>query len=158
MRGGGSGRDPHPGDTSARRPGRHQGRQRDRLSAVCFNGLEHEACDVRAEIEQQLGLFRPAGDRRGVAFVSAIAADVPEWLWLARKQVRQLLVNLVGNAVKFTSEGTITVEARIEPRTPSGVFCVLRVIVEQEAWRRDLIGREGAGRGAGGSMARASRL
>lgn len=90
--------------------------------------LEHEACDVRAEIEQVLGLFRPVGERRGVAFVSAIAADVPEWLWLARKQVRQLLVNLVGNAVKFTSEGTITVEATIEPRTPAGVFCVLRVI------------------------------
>lgn len=90
--------------------------------------LEHEACDVRAEIAQVLGLFRPAGDRRGVAFVGAIAADVPEWLWLARKQVRQLLVNLVGNAVKFTSAGTITVEAGIEPRTPAGVSFVLRVI------------------------------
>jgi signal transduction histidine kinase len=90
--------------------------------------LEHEACDVRAEVEQVLALFRPAGDRRGVAFVNAITPDVPEWLWLARKQVRQLLVNLVGNAVKFTSEGTITVEARLEPRTPAGGFCVLRVI------------------------------
>jgi signal transduction histidine kinase len=90
--------------------------------------LEHEACDVRAEIDQVLRLFRPACDRHGVALVSAIAADVPGWLWLSRKQVRQILVNLVGNAVKFTAQGTITVEAGIEPRPPTGVFVVLRVI------------------------------
>jgi signal transduction histidine kinase/ActR/RegA family two-component response regulator len=90
--------------------------------------LEHEACDVRAEIDQVLRLFRPACDRHGVALVSAIAADVPAWLWLSRKQVRQILVNLVGNAVKFTAQGTITVEAGIEPRPPTGVFFVLRVI------------------------------
>ena len=91
--------------------------------------LEHQACDVRAEIDQVLQLFRPSCDRRGVALVSAIAPDVPGWLWLSRKQVRQILINLVGNAVKFTARGTITVEARVEPRLPGeGVFCVLRVI------------------------------
>jgi signal transduction histidine kinase/ActR/RegA family two-component response regulator len=90
--------------------------------------LEYEACDVRAEIDQMLRLFRPACDRRGVALTSAIAADVPAWLWLPSHQVRQILVNLVGNAVKFTAQGTITVEAAIEPRQPTGVFLVLRVI------------------------------
>jgi signal transduction histidine kinase len=90
--------------------------------------LEYEACNIRVEIDQVLRLFRPSCDRRGVALASAIAADVPEWLWLSRKQVRQILVNLVGNAVKFTAQGTITVEAAIEPRQPTGVFFVLRVV------------------------------
>ncbi|HWN67532.1 MAG TPA: transporter substrate-binding domain-containing protein, partial [Haliangium sp.] len=90
--------------------------------------LDHEACDVRTEIAQVLQLFRPACDRRGVALVSAIAPDVPGWLWLSRKQVRQILINLVGNAVKFTARGTITVEASVAPRQPAGVLFELRVI------------------------------
>jgi signal transduction histidine kinase/ABC-type amino acid transport substrate-binding protein/ActR/RegA family two-component response regulator len=90
--------------------------------------LEYEACDVRAEIDQVLRLFRPTCDRRGVALASAIAADVPGWLWLSCKQVRQVLVNLVGNACKFTAQGTITVEAEIEPRQPADLILVLRVI------------------------------
>lgn len=89
--------------------------------------LEYEACDVRAEIDEVLRLFRPACDRRGVHLVSAIAPDVSRWLWLPGKQVRQILVNLVGNAVKFTAQGTIRVEAAIEPRAPAGVSFVLRV-------------------------------
>lgn len=38
---------------------------------------------------------------------------LPELVWLDPVRVRQVLTNLIGNAIKFTDEGTITVESRV---------------------------------------------
>jgi PAS domain S-box-containing protein len=40
---------------------------------------------------------------------------LPELVWLDPVRVRQVLTNLIGNAIKFTDEGTITVESRVRP-------------------------------------------
>jgi PAS domain S-box-containing protein len=48
---------------------------------------------------------------RKVRLLSEVEADLP-MLYTDRDKVRQILINLLGNAVKFTEQGTVTVRAR----------------------------------------------
>lgn len=60
-------------------------------------------------------LFRAAAAGNGVALVCRVAADVPDLVVGDPHRVRQVLGNLVGNAVKFTPSGTITLRVACPP-------------------------------------------
>ncbi len=83
--------------------------------------------DLRRTIEEAAGLLVSAATAKGLALTCMIAPDVPAQLMGDPVRVRQTLVNLVGNAVKFTDAGAITVEARVLRRASSHV--VVRVSV-----------------------------
>jgi PAS domain S-box-containing protein len=65
-------------------------------------------------------LSRRAGDR-GVDVVYAPSADLPRLLVGDDGRLRQVLVNLVGNAVKFTEHGEIVVKTWVESRRENAV-------------------------------------
>jgi len=65
---------------------------------------------ILAEIES-LMRFRAAG--KGLRFVVDWEGPVPEWIETDPTRVRQILVNLVGNAVKFTEVGEVRVIGRL---------------------------------------------
>jgi len=83
--------------------------------------------DLRRTIEEAAGLLVPAATAKGLSLTCTIAPDVPAQLMGDPVRVRQTLVNLVGNAVKFTDAGAITVEVRVLRRASSHV--VVRVSV-----------------------------
>lgn len=58
-------------------------------------------------------MFRPQLERKDLSFTLQVSPGFPRSLLLDEIRVRQILVNLVGNAVKFTVHGGITVETRI---------------------------------------------
>ncbi|MCH7867264.1 MAG: response regulator [Myxococcales bacterium] len=51
---------------------------------------------------------------KGLGFTVDIAGDVPDALLLDEIRLRQILLNIVGNAVKFTESGSITLAAKVE--------------------------------------------
>lgn len=57
-------------------------------------------------------IFSLSISRKGLEFVMNIAPDIPESLLLDDIRLRQILFNLVGNAVKFTERGQIKLSAR----------------------------------------------
>jgi PAS domain S-box-containing protein len=54
-------------------------------------------------------LLEPRAQQVGIGLEAAIAADVPTWLLGDSGRIRQVLLNLASNAVKFTKEGSVAV-------------------------------------------------
>jgi len=61
-------------------------------------------------------MVRPQAEDKGLAFVYTTAGEVPQWVLADAKRLRQILINLLANAVRFTDSGTVTllVDARRE--------------------------------------------
>ena len=76
--------------------------------------LEHAPFDhaeLLGDTMKSLG-FRAAG--KGLEIVCRIAPDVPTVLTGDTGRLRQVLINLVGNAIKFTHQGEVVVDVRVE--------------------------------------------
>jgi PAS domain S-box-containing protein len=69
--------------------------------------IRHEACDPAVVAREALELFEANADAKGLALT--LEGEAPAGLWLDPGRLRQILLNLVGNAVKFTDQGGVTV-------------------------------------------------
>ncbi|NHZ45232.1 ATP-binding protein, partial [Nitratidesulfovibrio liaohensis] len=70
---------------------------------------------LRPALEACLGVFRFAGERKGLSLSLHVAENVPEALVGDDFRLRQALGNLIGNAVKFTRQGGIAVVVNLVP-------------------------------------------
>jgi CheY-like chemotaxis protein/anti-sigma regulatory factor (Ser/Thr protein kinase) len=83
--------------------------------------LETVHFDLGNVADQVLDLVGFQAAAKGLELVCWIPAEVPRWLRGDPARLRQVLVNLVGNAVKFTPAGEVAVTASLEESTPAGV-------------------------------------
>ena len=90
--------------------------------------IEAVDMDLRRTLVEAAGLLVPAASAKGLSLTCVIEPDVPAQVKGDPVRVRQTLVNLVGNAVKFTDRGAITVEARVLRRASSHVVVRVSVI------------------------------
>ena len=74
--------------------------------------LEHAPFDLRDSADQVIRLFAAPADQKGIALRLDYADDVPRHVVGDSARIRQVLMNLVGNAIKFTETGAITVRVR----------------------------------------------
>ncbi|MET1163442.1 MAG: ATP-binding protein [Pseudoxanthomonas sp.] len=81
--------------------------------------LQQHAFDVRALVDEVVGLTAPMAEQRGLGFADEVAANVPAALQGDEVRVRQILLNLLGNAIKFTEKGGVTL--RVSPLLPQGI-------------------------------------
>jgi signal transduction histidine kinase/ActR/RegA family two-component response regulator len=83
------------------------------LSKLEAGRMEMEAVPFapRRAIEDVAALLRPLASDKGLGFSTHIASEVPAALVGDGRRVRQILINLVGNALKFTSAGFVRIEA-----------------------------------------------
>ncbi len=80
---------------------------------------------LRELIEDVVELFAFNAYEKGIKIYSDMSFDVPEVINSDPQRLKQILSNLVGNAVKFTEKGHVRLKARIEP---SGKNLVLSII------------------------------
>jgi CheY-like chemotaxis protein/HPt (histidine-containing phosphotransfer) domain-containing protein len=71
--------------------------------------LEHQSFDLRRAVEDSLDLLAPAGAEKCLNLAYVIEEGVPESFVGDVTRLRQILVNLIGNAVKFTHQGEVVV-------------------------------------------------
>src|SRR5262249_36882494 len=74
--------------------------------------LELTDLDVRQTIAEVIELFAASASRKGLKLTAQIHDNVPTALRGDPVRLRQILTNLIGNAVKFTHRGEITIEVR----------------------------------------------
>lgn len=74
--------------------------------------LEPIDFDLRNAIEDVLDLLSHQASNKGLEIVGLISADIPSVLIGDPSRFRQILTNLVGNAIKFTDQGEITVDVQ----------------------------------------------
>jgi signal transduction histidine kinase/CheY-like chemotaxis protein len=83
--------------------------------------LEAIELDPRRIVDEITSLLDEDARRKGITLSSRVAPPVPDSLRGDPTRLRQVLLNLVGNAIKFTSQGGVFVRATIEgePSTPN---------------------------------------
>ncbi len=73
--------------------------------------LEQREFDLRELVENVVTLFAPNCDQKGISISCFVEPTLARHTGDPHR-IRQMLANLVGNAVKFTAQGEVTVEAR----------------------------------------------
>jgi signal transduction histidine kinase/DNA-binding response OmpR family regulator/HPt (histidine-containing phosphotransfer) domain-containing protein len=74
--------------------------------------LDHVPFGLRDTVEDAVRLLAPRADEKRLELACHIPPDVPEALVGDPGRLRQVLINLVGNAVKFTDAGDVVVEVQ----------------------------------------------
>jgi signal transduction histidine kinase/DNA-binding NarL/FixJ family response regulator len=83
--------------------------------------LESVSFDVRRTLAEVVALLDTAAEQKGLALVTSVDPGVPARLLGDPGRLRQVILNLMGNAVKFTPAGSVTIRVtRCEQRSASG--------------------------------------
>ena len=77
-----------------------------RIEARKFE-LRQEPIDFQPFIEHLVSVFKPQAEAKGLSFYCQIVNTLPQRVRGDEKRVGQILINLLGNAIKFTSTGEI---------------------------------------------------
>ncbi len=83
--------------------------------------LDDAPFDPRALLQEVDALLRPQAQAKALAFETGIAADVPRGLRGDAARVRQILLNLGNNAIKFTERGSVRVLLARNPQHGDGL-------------------------------------
>ncbi|MFS8136620.1 MAG: ATP-binding protein [Thermomonas sp.] len=78
---------------------------------------------LRPLLDEIAALMAPMAERRGLQFIDLVDPSAPEAVHGDRTRVEQILLNLIGNAIKFTEAGHVSVETLL--LSPHGVRFVV---------------------------------
>jgi signal transduction histidine kinase len=90
--------------------------------------LDRQPIDVREAISEVVDLLRPHAESKGLIISMDVDIHVPELLLLDTSRTKQILLNLIGNSIKFTDKGYVRVLAYM--KTKSGCKQELHIDIE----------------------------
>ncbi|MBU2515113.1 response regulator [bacterium] len=100
------------------------------FSKIEAGKLEFETIDfdLRSSIEGVTELLAIKAEEKGLEFISMVDFDVPPHLRGDPGRLKQILINLSGNAIKFTEKGEIVIRVKLEKETSSHAVLRFEII------------------------------
>ena len=94
--------------------------------------LDPQPLQLTPFLDGIVGIMVMSAQQKQLAFVYSASSTMPEWIMADEKRLRQVLLNLLGNAVKFTDCGQVALRIEREP-LPQGLgtptYALLRFTV-----------------------------
>lgn len=78
--------------------------------------LEQRPVDIHRVVEVCEYLLKQQAQEKGITLSNKISSETPRWIVSDPVRLQQIILNLVGNAVKFTNHGGVSVTVGPEPR------------------------------------------
>jgi two-component system, sensor histidine kinase and response regulator len=82
--------------------------------------LENRPFDVRECLDRSLKVLAVRAHEKGLELLCDVASEIPAVMTGDPTRLRQIILNLVGNAIKFTREGEISLVVQREERVEQG--------------------------------------
>lgn len=90
--------------------------------------LEHSPFDLIAILEDLASLLAMKADEKQIEFDIIVEPDIPKMLSGDAGRIKQILINLANNAIKFTDSGSVTLHAKLERKNKEKVKLYFEVI------------------------------
>ena len=84
-------------------------------------------CDLRCELEDLAESFRQQATDKGLHLEYRLDNTIAKYVWVDSSRVYQILINLVGNAIKYTEKGGVLIDIQLKV-TEDGAYIEFRVI------------------------------
>ena len=89
--------------------------------------LDRAALDLRATIQEIIGLLSAQASAKHLVIAMRYAPDAPAAVVGDATRIRQVLTNLLGNAIKFTERGSVEVSVQCRERTAHEAWMLIAV-------------------------------
>ncbi len=90
--------------------------------------LESRPFSLHATLEQTVKSLAVRAYEKGLELACDLPDGLPNWLVGDAIRLRQILMNLIGNAIKFTKQGEVIVRAGVQSQSPTEVALLFEVI------------------------------
>jgi signal transduction histidine kinase len=77
--------------------------------------LEFKETDIRKIIDDMINIFSLEASDKSLHLAAEIDENIPQNIIFEEARLRQILFNIIGNAIKFTKKGSVDITARAEP-------------------------------------------
>ncbi len=85
-----------------------------KIEAGCVT-LEEQDFDLYALLDALRETFQLRSESKGLKFICGYSEDVPKYIRGDQQKLRQIIINLLDNAIKFTAQGTVSLTANTIP-------------------------------------------
>lgn len=75
--------------------------------------LEYNYFNAKQVIYEIVNIFSSRAEEKELLLISSVAEDIPEGIYLDEIRVRQIIINIVSNAIKFTHTGKVTISCSV---------------------------------------------
>jgi len=72
--------------------------------------IKEDQVSIRNVVNEVRGIFQQKFSKKGIDFRIAISKEIPEYIIIDKLKIKQILVNLISNSLKFTEKGHVIVK------------------------------------------------